>query len=358
MYKKSLLIATGVCAMMASCKPEKENNTIAPYTVPKTYSFASANYTTSTQRVNMVVALGAYLGTANVGSSTVALSQSVVDNMFNNTGNPFADATLNTSGINVRSVTDAADLYKSYADSMLLFNTGVMAAPGRGGYLPRGTNKVIVGPRGLEYQQAYMKGSMGSLFFKEGVRLLTSVRTMTATDTTAAQRAWDEAFGYVGIPANYDTSVDYASTDPNRPLLWGGYFKERGKSIQAGGIMFNAFLKGRAAIGAKDVSVRNAQVDIILAKWEQLAGASALDYMTEPTTTALVGNLGSQFHELSEGFGFIAALQYRPASTKLTAANYEILKNIIHKDFYTLVNQPGFTDLVTAQNILKSAYGL
>ena len=52
------------------------------------------------------------------------------------------------------------------------------------------------------------------------------------------------------------------------------------------------------------------------------------------------------------------ALQYRPATSKLTAADFTTLNNIIHKDFYDLVAQPGFTDLVTAQNILKNTYGL
>lgn len=360
MNNRKILLVAGVAAIFASCSKEPNNNsiTVKPYTVPATYSFANANYTTSTQRVKMVVELDAYLKKANTGSTVVTLDQSVVDNMFNNTNSPFTDASLNTSGINIKDIMADAPVYKSYADSVLIFNTGTTAAPGVGGFVPRNTNKIVVGPRGLEYGQAYTKGVMGALMYKEAVRLLNSVKTMSATDTINAQKAWDEAFGYLSVPVNYDTSVTYASTDPNKPLLWGGYLAERGKSIQAGGIMFAAFLKGRAAIGGYDATVRNQQADIIIAKWEQLAAAAALNYVTSPTASSAIGNYGTQLHGLSEGFGFIAALKYRPATSPLSAADFNTLNTIINKDFYTLLNQPGFTDLVTAQNILKAAYGL
>ena len=94
--------------------------------------------------------------------------------------------------------------------------------------------------------------------------MLTEVKALRAADTTTAQAKWDEAFGYLSIPANYDSSVVYANTDVNRPLLWGGYLRERGREIQAGGTIFSAFLKGRAAIGGYDVTVRNAQATLSL----------------------------------------------------------------------------------------------
>lgn len=361
MHKKIILSLATTTILFGACKKELDvigDPAVRAYTVPTTYSFGNANYTKSSQLVKMAVELDTYLKTANAGSALVALDQTKINNMFNNTGNPFTDATLNASGINIYSVSSDAALYKAYADSVVIYNNGTSAVQGTGGFVPRGTNKIIVGPTGIEYGQAYTKGTMGGLCFKEAVRLLTSVKAMAAKDTTAAQAAWDEAFGYLSVPANYDTSVTYASTDVNRPLLWGGYLAERGKSIQAGGVIFNAFLKGRAAIGGYDKTVRNQQADIILEKWEQLAAAAALAYVTSPTASSAVGNLGTQFHALSEGLGFIAAFKYRPASSKLTAANYESLKAILNKDYYVLVNQAGFTDLIAAQNILKTTYGL
>jgi hypothetical protein len=361
---KNQLLAAGVlfaALSVTSCKKD-ENKPAEPsvkaYTVPKTYSFANAGYAKSTQAVKMTVEIDAYLKKANAGSAVVMLDQSVLNNMLSNTGSPFTDAALNTSGINISSLTSDASLYKAYADSVLIYNNGVTATNGTGGFVPRSPNKIVVGPRGLEYGQAFVKGTMGALLFKEAVAILTSVKSLTASDTTNAQAKWDAAFGYLAVPADYDSSKTYPSSDANRPLLWGGYLAERGKAIQAGGTIFNAFLTGRAAIGGYDVTVRNQQIDIILAKWEQLAAAAALNYVTSPILPASAGNYGSQLHGLSEGFGFIAALKYRPANSKLSAANFEKLNTIIHKNFYDLLDQTDFTDLKEAQSILKSTYGL
>jgi hypothetical protein len=357
---KILVRAAFATALFAftSCKKTDNGPDVKPYTVPATYNFGNANYSKASSRIQMAVELDAYLKTANAGTAMVSLNLGVVTNMFNNTGNPFTNASLNTSGVSL--MENAADgaLYKSFADSVVIYNTGATAAQGTGGFVPRGTNKIIVGPRGLEYGQAYTKGIMSGLFFKEAVRLLTLVKSIPATDTAAAQAAWDDAFAYLSVPANYDSSVTYASTDVNRPQLWGGYLAERGKPIQAGGTIFQAFLKGRAAIGAYDRTVRDEQADIIMAKWEQLAAAAALNYVTAPTASTAIGNPGTQLHALSEGFGFVAAFKYRPAGSKLSESDFQTLKTIIHKDFYDLLNQPGFTDLVTAQTILKNTYGL
>ena len=355
----SAAIISGLVITIPSCtKDDNLNPSTKPYTVPATYAFSNVNYTKSEQRVKMVVELDNYLKIANAGSTLVTLDPVKVTNMFNNTGNAFTDAGLNSSGINIKDLAADAALYKSYADSVVTYNTGAIAAPGTGGFVPRGANKIIVGPRGLEYGQAYLKGIMGGLLFKEAVKILSSIKTLGSADTLAAQAKWDEAFGYLSVPVNYDSAVAYANTNPNRPLLWGGYLSERGRGIQAGGTIFSAFLKGRAAIGGYDVKVRNEQADIIMAKWEQLAAAAALNYVTAPTASSAIGNYGTQLHALSEGLGFILSLKYRPENSKLTAANFEILKNIINKDFYVLLNQTGFTDLVTAQNILKTTYGL
>lgn len=361
MNKLLLPAAVAVASLFAlsSCKKDDNNGPdVKAYTVPATYNFSNANYTKATNRVKMAVELDAYLKTANTGSSLVALDAARVTSMFNNTGNPFLNPDLNNAGVNLMENASDGALYKSYADSVVIYNTGNPAAPGTGGSVPRGANKIIVGPRGLEYGQAYTKGIMSGLFFKEAMRLLTLAKSTPVTDTAAAQAAWDEAFGYLSVPANYDSSVTYAGTDANRPQLWGSYLAERGKPIQAGGTIFQAFLKGRAAIGAYDKTVRDQQADIIMAKWEQLAAAAALNYVTAPTASSAIGNYGTQLHALSEGLGFVAAFKYRAANSKLTAADYQTLNNIINKDFYQLLSQPGFSDLVTAQNILKSTYGL
>lgn len=358
MNKKIFIIPAIVITALSSCK--KDDKTVEPnikaYTVPSTYNFANAEYSKAANLVKMTVEIDAYLKTANVGATLVSLDQTKVNNLFANTGNPFTDAALNNSGINISNNTSDATLYKAYADSVLIYNNGTTASQGVGGFVARGSNKIIVGPKGVEYGQGFTKGTMGAMLYAKAIKALSSIKTMNTTDTTSAQALMDEAFGYLSVPIDYDPTATYASSDPKKPLLWGGYLAERGKDINAGATIFNAFLKGRAAIGGYDKAVRNEQIDIIIAKWEQLAAAAALAYVTSPTAAA--GNLGTQFHALSEGLGFILSLKYRPNTSKLSESNFNQLNAIMHKDYYELVAQTGFTDLVAAQNILKNAYGL
>jgi hypothetical protein len=344
--------------LLTSCK--KDDVETFQYDVPATYSFTGADYSTSTNRIKMAGELNAYLGS---GSTTV-LDQVKANNLFTNANAPFANAALNAAGVSLAEKTADATVYQGFINQHVTNSSAntTPATDGTVGFIPRGSGKILVGPQGLEYNQAVAKGMMGSLFLKEAMTLLTNIPNednATRTDgVTAMQRRWDEAFGYLGVPANYDTSKVYANTDADRPLLWGGYLAERGKSIQAGGILFEAFRKGRAAIGAKDYAVRDQQIKTIQETWERLAAAAALAYVTIPQTSTSVGNLGTQFHALSEGYGFILALKYRTSGSKLTEANYQKLLTILNTNFYTLVNEAGFTKLKEAETILKTTYNL
>lgn len=355
-YSMFLLVGT---AMVSSCSKDK-SDPIASYTVPKTYDFTGADYTTSTQRVKMSVELNAYIGSAN----TTTITATKANDFFNNTNAPFSDAALNNSGINLAQKTSDATVFTAYFTEQAnnsAKNT-VTATNGNAGILVSGSTKRLVGAQGLEYNQAVVKGMMGALYFKEAVNILNAVpnddNTTVTNGATAMQRHWDEAFGYLAVPKNYDTTKTYTSADLDRPLLWGGYLAERGKGIQAGGVIFGAFLKGRAAIGAKDYTVVKEQIAIIQDKWEQLAAAAALEYVTIPTRSVNVGNLATQFHALSEAYGFISCFKYRASRSKLTATDFQTLQSVIGTNFYTLIAETNFTKLVQAQTILKATYKL
>ncbi len=368
--KRSFTVLTVLSAALlftASCTKNDDlvtapvDEAVTPYDVPTTYNFANADFLKASQRVKMGAELNSYLGTAN----NAVITSAKANDYFDNKNNLFTtDASLNASGVTLAEKTSDAAYFRGHFATQAtnsLSNT-VTAADGTAGIIVVGTTKRLVGPTGLESNQAVAKGMMGALFFKEAVTLLTNIpnddnKTVT-NGTTLAQRHWDEAFGNLGVPVNYDPTVTYVNTDPLRPLLWGGYLAERGKEILAGKTIFDAFLKGRAALGGHDKLVVAAQAKIIIDKWEQLNAAAALEYSTIPTRSVNVGNLATQFHALSEGFGFIHSLQFRATTSKLSAADYATLKSIFATNFYTLINEPGFTKLVQAQTILKTTYGL
>ena len=354
-----LLAAT----LFSACKKDKTTEEIIqPYDVPTTYNFSGANYSSSTTRVSMMLELDGFMKTA----PATKLDATKATNIFNNTNNPFANAALNTSGLKLADKTADAATFKGYIDELVKNSqkNDVMASKGVEGYITRNSGKIIVGANGYEYGQITTKGMMGSLFFKQAMDLLSAVRS----DATIAaqQQHWDEAFGYLAVPTDYTPEKNYDAEPlkslsfPMKPALWGGYLAERGKNIEAGKIIFNAFLKGRAAIAAKDVKVRDQAITDIQTIWEKLAANAAYIYFNKPQESINIGNVGSQAHALSEAYGFVIALKYRvKATSKLSDANYTTLYNIISaNDAYALINENGFTKLKQAASILKTSYGL
>lgn len=367
MTRKVLLLTASVSTMFLLTSCDKDDATDAPtqYTVPDTYSFENAEFSEATVTLNMYQAFTAYLGK---GSSR-ALSQDTVNYLWNNTNGAFTDeiaanlpntaAQLNTAELNLASATEDAGAIKAFADSMVAVSQFSGSAGNEG--VPGKQGNRLFNYSGLEFNQAVAKGLMGALILNNiSKHLDASVsadnNTVIEGKGTAMQHEWDLAFGFVGIPTDYDTAKSYERTDPNRPLAVGGYFGERGKFIKAGGTVYEAFRKGRAAIGAKDYATRDAAIATIKEYVEKTFAAACYYYVTHPQA---VTERPDQLHELSEGRGFIIALKYRTANSKLSASDYQSLAGIlgVEQNAYELIGDASFTKLKEAQQILTSSYG-
>lgn len=363
---KSLVSFAAVVVFLTSvtsCKDDNNDIVIPPYDVPATYSFTNVEYKESGARISMWAGYTGILGKGN----NRQLSQDTINNLWTNTNSSFTAETttnipytfdvLNTLTFNLAAKTADAAIFKAYADSMVKISqyNATPASKGVAGKI--GTR--IFNYKGLEFNQVIAKGMMGALSLSNIISILDKISTddnttVVAGQGTAMQHNWDLAFGYVGIPKDYDTSKVYTSAIVDRPFGIGGYFAERGKYIKAGGIIFEAFRKGRAAIAAKDYAVRDAAIATIKEYVEKMIAAAAYVYVTAPQTQT---ELSSKFHGLSEGYGFVVALKYRAANSKLTAANYQTLLDIINTDFYVLAEDASNTKLKQAQSILTTAYG-
>lgn len=354
--------------MLATSCGDKDNSSPGktPYTVPDTYTFSNVDYKESASRISMWVGYTGILGRSN----TRQLSQDTINNLWNNTNSSFTAETASNipytfdqlnalTTYNLSSKSADAALLKSYADSMVVvsqyYNTP--ASEGVAGKI--GTR--IFNYSGLEFNQAVAKGLMGALQVHNIIGILDHIpaddnSTVVTGQGTAMEHNWDLAFGYVGIPADYDSSFNYgaAPVKADRPLAIGGYFAERGKFIASGGRVFEAFRKGRAAISAKDYEVRDEAIGIIKEYLEKTLAAAAYFYITAPQTQA---ELSAKFHGLSEGYGFVKALKYRAATSPLTQTEYQKLDNIINTNFYELAADATNAKLKEAQTILTTAYG-
>ena len=168
------------------------------------------------------------------------------------------------------------------------------------------------------------------------------------------QHQWDLAFGYVGLPKDYDSGKVYTSAIVDRPLGIGGYFGERGKFIKAGGTVFEAFRKGRAAIGAKDYAVRDAAA----ATHQGICGKDPCrSHVRLYYQSADASRPGRQIPWPVGRIWFRRGVEVPPGNSKLTEANYQTLMGIMKTDFYALADDASNTKLKQAQSILTAAYG-
>lgn len=358
----SSLLVVGAVAFITSCKKDEEE-AIPVYTIPTTYTFDNTDYAEATGRVSQWAGFTSWLGR----STTRQLPQDSANYMWNNTNNaftsetssnlPLAPSAINALGYNLSGATTDAAMIKQNVDSMVKISQYFSATASNG--VPGKVGSRLVNYSGLEFNQVVAKGMMGAFqIAKVYAHLDRSVsadnNTVTTGRGTAMQHEWDMAFGYVAIPKDYDTSRTYANTDPTRPLAIGGYFAERGKYIKSGFTVFEAFRKGRAAIGAKDYARRDEAIATIKAMLEKTLAASAYAYLTLPQGSS---DAATKFHALSEGYGFVLALKYRPSNSPLSAANYTILMDILKTNFYELNADATNAKLRQGQGILTAAYG-
>jgi hypothetical protein len=328
--KKAIVVALPVALAFSSCKkdspePVTETTTSPNYTVPTTYNFNNVDFSSSTNRISMLGEMTTYIRTAHTATVTpsVQLDAQKLKDMYANANSQFTLSTLNTSGIQLKDQTSnafslPADLEASFdgaASASVAASANPMAVTasnGVAGKLISGSGSTaksyLVDANGVEFKEYAEKGIMGAVFYSKATTILTSISTYDNTTvtngTTAQERAWDEAFGYFGVPVDFPTNVTGLKN-------WGSYCNAVSTSL--GGTttlnttVMNAWLKGRAAISAKDDAGRNEARNIVLASWEKVCAGRLITYMKSAKTNIADDALRS--HNLYEAIGFISSFR-------------------------------------------------
>jgi len=130
---------------------------------------------------------------------------------------------------------------------------------------------------------------------------------------TNMEHKWDEAYGYL-----YGTSTDKAN--PNATIgsddsFLNKYLGKVDSDSDFSGIaqtIFEAFALGRAAIVAKDYTLRDSQTAILRENISQVVAVRAVYYLQKGKNllAAETPDYGAAFHDLSEGYGFVYSLQF------------------------------------------------
>jgi hypothetical protein len=205
-------------------------------------------------------------------------------------------------------------------------NRNQLAEAGVPGQIADGSGERYINSQGLEYDQMVAKGLNGALMadqmlnnylspsvLDEGNNREENDEGVTAdgANYTTMEHKWDEAYGYI-----FGTSAD-----PANPLATIGsddifLNKYTGRVIGDDDFstiaedIFNAFKLGRAAIVEGDYDLRDEQAAIIQEAISEVIGIRAVYYLQAGKRQIEDDQIGSAFHSLSEGYGFIYSLQF------------------------------------------------
>lgn len=322
-FSSSTLFAAGAALAISfsSCKTDENIS----YTVPETYNFDNVSYSGQTNRLDMMAEITTYIKTAHVANAPALDAAKLKDMYGDNTGNHFSTTDLNSSTKQLKSKTIATEQanFEAYMDAVAVASqsTGATAASGQAGIAANnaGSKFYLLNENGIELAQVIEKGLMGACFYYQATSVYLGAGKMevdnnTVTDGkgTAMEHHWDEAFGYFGVNKNFPTTTSDA-------VFWGKYCNKHEAVYPLNEKMMNAFLKGRAAISAKDMDTRDEQITVLRKNWELVVAATAIYYLNS-VKDDLSTDAAAAYHGLSEVFGFISSLKYGTGASGITEA--------------------------------------
>lgn len=366
---KITAFAAVVSFMAVSCKKKdkEEEEAIenpATYTIPTTYNFTSIDTVTSRQAIAMLGELLAYIRTTHVNNAAPLLNVQKLRDFYANTNSPFSVASgLNASAINLKAKTNNAfnlqtDFDSNFADAVTASTNAAAdidsttAKDGYAGKLINGTRYILVDANGFEYKEYVEKGVMGGVLYAQATTLLNTIASFDNTTvtggTTAQERAWDQAFGYFGVPVNFPTNLSGLKN-------WGSYCNAVDAATGSNATIMNAWIKGRAAISNKDNAARDAARDIVVKTWEKVGAARFITYAKGAKTNVAVPATFN--HNLSEAVGFIRAFKYNSAKT-ISDTDINILLGYFQTSGVVNLYKISPANLDSAINKMATLFGL
>jgi len=350
--KSSFTVLSFVAAVLIFAASCKKSSTAPSYTVPTTYNFSNANFADATTRLGMYTEMS----TIEKGAITGTISATALKNEFTNTGAPFITATYNTSGIQIANQgaaayqTDVPNWIDSLVKVSASPNVASRGVAGVGTSSASLTTKYALSATGVNYAQVFNKGTMVGLCTYQIVSTMVNVtngsldNTTVVNGETAMEHAWDLAFGYWGVPIDFPTNKTGVK-------LWGSYSTQVDSGFKANKTLMDAFLKGRAAISAKDNATFVAQANLIIITMEKLNAAAALQEVNE--IKASISDNVARNSRLSECYGFIYSMKYNPKRTLMTDAQVNAALALFPKNFWDLT----LTDINNIEAAIAVPYG-
>jgi hypothetical protein len=338
--------------VMNSC----EDNDPIGLDIPETYNFENVDYSGQIQRIAMLAELSSY---AKSGISQTLDEQLMLD-MFSNQNNPFSNTELNGLSKDLKSKTfelDQTFIEQWIGSAAEASSSTASAENGVAGVLSNGSKTYLFDENGFEPAQIIEKVLMGACFYYQATTVYLGSERMAADNNTIEpgrgtnmEHHWDEAFGYTSFPEDFSS----ASIDDDLQF-WAKYSDGRDDLLQTNDLLMKALLKGRAAISANDLEIRDQAIIEVRESWELVVAATAIHYLNGALADFTDDVLRN--HELSEAWAFIKSLTYNEDAS-ISTGEIQSLLDALGDNFYTIstdqINQVK-DDLVTKFNLENEA---
>ncbi len=321
-----LLFITGL-VVFASCDKDDDSLVEEPdYSIPTTYDFVNVDYSGQTQRIEMLSEMKSYMSSAN--TSGTALDASRLAAMYaNDSANAGWIKTYEESkqlkGKTFEPVQSTFD--QLIVDLAAASQSTVTGEEGIAGVITSndGAKNYLFNEKGVEIAQLVEKGLMGAVLYYQAVavyfepgKIDTDNITVIDGKGTAMEHAFDEAFGYFGVPIDFPTNTDNI-------IFWGNYCNGRNSILSSNQTIMDAFLKGRAAISNNDLTTRDEAIVEVRDAWELVVATTAIHYINSGLNNYT--DLSRRGHALSEALAFIYSLQFNPTKTITNSQIEELL---------------------------------
>ena len=327
-----------------ACTNDDGNNNSNHMDAPETYKFDRNGLTTvsfSGQTCRLTMA-GEIYDALKDTSKTVE----DINNMFAN-GTGFSEELCSK---NIRSKTASSATASSTVKPM--FDTFIEetvnevfpkwnspASAGKSGYITESNGKKrYVNSKGLELDQAFVKGLIGGLCLDQITNNYLTIGKLDVGNNisdndnevlngdnnyTTMEHYWDEGFGYLyGLEADQENPT-YSE---NGDILLNKYAGKVNGS-DAGQVdmssVNDAFIAGRTAIVNNDYTKRDLEAAKIKLHLDKIIAIRAAYYIEAAAEIIANGDARPDaFHDLSEGYGFVLSLQF---TDFFTNAEVEVL---------------------------------
>lgn len=310
-YTGLLLTVTilGILFIQSSCN----QTTADTYPIPTTYNFDNVNYDGQTKRIQMLTELSNYAKSANSLNAS-SLSATSLINMYTNTNSPFSKSELNSSGKQLKNkmVQSEQNKFETYLTALATASqhTNQTASQGQAGIMTSndGSKRYLLNENGMELAQLIEKGIATACFYYQATavylgetKMNVDNKAVIAGKGTNMEHHWDESFGYLGAPIDFPGNI-------NNLELWAKYSNKVNSVLGCNSKIMNAYLKGRAAVSAKDYDTRDIMRGNIKAEWEVILAAVAISYLND--AKAVSTDKALYCHYITEAYAFIMGLKY------------------------------------------------